>query len=64
MNERAATTGDSSRATSDREAIRCEASGLRRLGAAVLRGAMIAATLHLIESPTRERAEEAKRLDR
>lgn len=48
----------------DREVNRWEASGLRRLGAAVLRGAMIAATLHLIESPTRERAEEAKRLDR
>lgn len=63
MNERAATTGEPSRATLGREVDRCEANGLQRLGAAVLRAAMIAATLHLIESPTRERAEEANRLD-
>ncbi|GJQ27973.1 MAG: hypothetical protein HBSAPP02_30050 [Phycisphaerae bacterium] len=64
MNERAATTGDALRATWGREVNRHEPNGLRRLGAAVVRSAMIAATLHMIESPTRERAEEAKRLDR
>lgn len=64
MNERAATTGESLRATLNREVSCHEANGMQQLGAAVLRGAMIAATLHLIESPTRERAEEAKRLDR
>lgn len=64
MNERAATSGDALRATRCREVNRHEAKGLQRLGAAVVRSAMIAATLHLIESPTRERAEEAKRFDR